>query len=100
MNQLIKKLQSEEYWEEIEFQRYGIMPISITAQSCLGSIAVGYLLAMQNMDHLVFVSIVAMVTMCANAIVIAQQPMKLVLGSFVISMLVSFILLLMALIVG
>lgn len=87
---LIKRIKSEKFWDEIERKRFGIMPLSITAQSCMGSIAVGLLLELGNDSALVPLMLVSGVTMGANAVTIAQTSMKSILFMFGLTFVVSF----------
>ncbi len=63
-----------------EQYRFGLLPIMLTAQSCIGSIAAMYIV--KNGMNVVELSTVAMLTMAANAVIIAQASPKLCLIAF------------------
>jgi hypothetical protein len=63
-----------------EQYRFGLLPIMLTAQSCIGSIAAMYIV--KNGMNVAELSAVAMLTMAANAVIIAQASPKLCLISF------------------
>jgi hypothetical protein len=72
---------------KFEQTRFGWMAIYITIQSCLGSIAVAYIL--QNHASDLMLAICAMLTMAANAIFIAQAPGKWCLAIFYLCLIVN-----------
>lgn len=63
-----------------ESKRFGWMTILLTAQSCLGSIACGFIL--KNHANLFMLSICAAMTMGCNAMFIALAPPKVCLIVF------------------
>ena len=87
--ELLQKLKSQSFWDEMEEKRFGVLPLSITAQSCIGSVAVGFLLQLEKDQMLIPLIVVACVNMTANAITIAQTSMRSILymcvGTFVVS---------------
>jgi len=83
------KWNSSEYWKRVEFNRFGLLPILITVQSCLGSIAVCYACELDEHLQVAFLMPVAVVTMASNATAIAQAPMKWVVFGFILSVIVS-----------
>jgi hypothetical protein len=62
---------------KFEEARFFWMAVYITAQSCLGSVACGYIL--QNHASTLMLSTCAAITMGANAVLIALGPPKLCL---------------------
>ncbi|MEM7162705.1 MAG: hypothetical protein AAF487_09740 [Bacteroidota bacterium] len=76
-------------WEELERQRFGLMSLSLIAQSCLGSVAAFYLFGLGLSEYIVEFSIVLLFNLGANVIAIAQLPIKWVICSFIGSILVS-----------
>lgn len=80
------------FFESLEFYRYSIMAMTLTAGSCLGSVAI--LVIAQNDAGLVQLSICSAVSMAANALAIAMAPMKIMLWSFVLSVVVNTLLIL------
>ncbi|MCH2197407.1 MAG: hypothetical protein MK081_01385 [Flavobacteriales bacterium] len=68
---------TSDFWDKMEFNRYGIMVIAILLQSCLGAIAVMYTLHSESpQDFALFLTVVA-VGVTANALCIAQAPIKM-----------------------
>ena len=80
---VLKFTNNKEYWERVEQNRFGLLPILITAQSCLGSVAVCYICGLEDTPlQTTLLLLVAAVTMGANGVAIAQAPMKwVVLGT-------------------
>ena len=79
---VLKFKNNEEYWESVESNRFGLLPILLIAQSCLGSVAVCYISGLEATLQVTLLILVASVTMGANGIAIAQAPMKwVVFGS-------------------
>lgn len=70
--------------------RYGIMAIMLTLQSCLGGIACMYILSNDAGD--VWLSLCAVVTMGANAVMIAQAGPKACLAGFYTAVIVNTLL--------
>lgn len=92
MNETAKKMKKEmKFIEQAEFNRFGIMAMTLIIQSCLGSIAVCYISSWDSAAGLVLLGLVAAFTMGANAIAIVQAPMKWVIWSFASSCFVSII---------
>lgn len=94
---ILTGLSRTEFWESMEFHRYGVMAFTITGQSCMASVAVCYIMQMSSESNLVPLIIVAFLTMGANAACIAQGPVKLIVRLFVGSMIVSILLTIYAL---
>lgn len=86
-------------WESIEFNRYGIMTVALLVQSCIGGFAAMYCLQLDPPYALVSLSIVAFFAMAANAAAIGQASMKWIVGSSIVSILVSIIVAIGAMIV-
>ena len=82
--------------DALEFYRYGIMPVSLTVGSCWGSIAC--LLISMNNAPLWQMAICAVFTMASNAVAIALAPMRWVVWSFALSVVLNTLLLVMNLI--
>ena len=82
------KYWSKEYKEEIEFNRFGIISIIILIVSCLGGITVG-LGALNNIYHLIMLISTTMATL---VLILAVCPMKLILTSSTIAILIDIIL--------
>ena len=80
------------YFEKQEFNRYGIMAMTLTAGSCLGSVAVLYI-AQNNAPMWHLVACVG-VSMLANVAAIGLTSMKLMLWTFVVSVIVNTLLIL------
>lgn len=70
-----------------EFNRFALMAILITLQSCIGSLTA--MLSLQH-DNYVTLAIVAALTMGANSVFIAQAPAKTCLGFFYAGLLINF----------
>lgn len=94
---ILERIDSRLTWEFIETQRFGAMPFILLIQSCFGSVAVCAIFGLGGNQVDIPLFIVSLVTILANGICIAQAPMKQVVGSFVVSMLVSLIALIYAL---
>lgn len=80
----------------IEFneKRFASMTWMITVQSCLGSIAVMYILMQPN---ILLLSICAIITMASNAAFISQAPAKWCLSLFYSSIIINSLLLIFGL---
>lgn len=76
-------INNSNFWNFAEFNRFGIMCTTITVQSCLGGIAVCYLLQLNDALAYVFLTLVTIASMGANAMAIAQVPIKWMLGTFI-----------------
>lgn len=79
----------EKQVSNFEKGRFFWMTIYLTAQSCLGSIAAGFILA--NNSHVLILCTCAAVTMASNAVFIAQGSGKLCLLTFYSSILLNTI---------
>lgn len=98
MNETAEKMKKEmNFIEQAEFNRFGIMAMTLIIQSCLGSVAVCYISSWDNTTGLVLLALVAAFTMGANAIAIVQAPMKWVIWSFTSASLISIVVTLIAL---
>jgi len=75
--------------EKFEKSRFGWMAIGITIQSCLGSIACGFIL--QNNAHVIVLATCASITMASNAVFIALGSGKLCLSMFYLSIFLNTI---------
>jgi len=73
--------------QSFEDARFGWMAFMITAQSCLGSIACGYIL--QNHASIVMLGICAAITMGCNALLIALASPKVCLIGFYLSIVLN-----------
>lgn len=73
--------------QNFENARFGWMAFMITAQSCLGSIACGYIL--QNHASIVMLGICAAITMGCNALLIALASPKVCLIGFYLSIVLN-----------
>lgn len=73
--------------QNFEKARFGWMAILITAQSCLGSVACGFIL--KNDASIVILCVCAAVTMGCNALLIALAPPKVCLIGFYLSMILN-----------
>lgn len=80
------------FFEKQEFNRYGIMAMTLTAGSCLGSVAV--LFIFKNGGPTWQIAICAGVSMMANAAAIGLTSMKTVLWTFIVSVVVNLLLIL------
>lgn len=72
---------------QFEKARFGWMAILLTAQSCLGSIACGFIL--KNDANILWLCICAAITMGCNAMLIALAPPKVCLAVFYLSLVVN-----------
>ena len=79
--------QFNRFIETGEFNRFGIMTLTITAGSCWASIAA--MLILKNESPVWQLSVCASLAMAANAIAIAQLPFKWVIWSFILSVVVN-----------
>jgi len=73
--------------KSFEDARFGWMAFMITAQSCLGSIACGYIL--RNHASIVMLGICAAITMGCNALLIALASPKVCLIGFYLSIVLN-----------
>lgn len=76
---------------DIEFNRYVLMAHTLVIQSCAGSVAVYYIMHLKGTAGTVLLCLVAAVTMGANAVAIAQAPMKLVLRMCALTLIFAFL---------
>jgi hypothetical protein len=88
----VKEKQESVSWftkqaEKFEAGRFFWMSLLITVQTCLGSIACGYIL--QNTESVFMLSAGALLTMGANAVMIAQAPAKICLAMAYLSILAN-----------
>ena len=79
---------------KFEKSRFGLMALMLTAQSCIGGIAAMFIMEKLNFPHpdpfhVAQLCIVSMVTMGANAVMIAQAEAKTCVVSFYASNLIS-----------
>ena len=74
-----------------EFNRFALMAILITFQSCLGSITA--MLSLQQ-DNYFTLAVIAAVTMGANAVFIAQGSAKMCMIFFYATVIINLVLLL------
>lgn len=86
---VLKFKDNEEYWEKVEHNRFGLLPILLTFQSCLGSVAVCYISGLEEQLQVILLAVVAAVTMGANGAAIAQAPMKWVIFGFILCIITS-----------
>jgi len=63
--------------------------MTITAQSCLGSVGVFFVFGLSTDMQEIPLLLLALITMGANATAIAQAPARFVLGSFILSVITS-----------
>lgn len=77
----------EKQVSKFENARFFWMTIYLTAQSCLGSIAAGFILS--NDANVLILCTCAAITMASNAVFIAQGPGKVCLLTFYSSMLLN-----------
>ncbi|PCJ01100.1 MAG: hypothetical protein COB15_01305 [Flavobacteriales bacterium] len=83
---IYQKLKTEEYWEELNFNRFGITACCIFLQTCLGSIAAASCLTINSMVGLALVTIT---NLLSNSLIISQRPLKGILISSVITLSIS-----------
>ena len=76
---------------DIEFNRYVIMAHTLVIQSCAGSVAVYYIMHLDDVISTVLLSLMAAITMGANAVAIAQGPMKTVIGMCLLTVITSIL---------
>lgn len=72
-----------------EKNRFGVMALMLTAQSCIGGVAAMFI--MQNGMNVVELCIISMLTMGANAVMIAQANAKTCLAAFYFTTIISTI---------
>ncbi len=72
---------------QFEESRFAAMTILLTLQSCIGSIAVMFAL---QQEAIIQLCLSAVVTMGANSLFIAQGPAKWCIGSFYVSIILNF----------
>ena len=58
------------------------MVLFLTVKSCAGSVGLCYLLELNSLDNTLLLSFVAVSTILANAPIIAQYSMKVIVASF------------------
>lgn len=74
-------------FEQLEFYRYGVMAMTLTAGSCWGSAAV--LFMAKNDAPMWEIAACAAISMGANSMAIALAPMKILMWTFVASVIVN-----------
>lgn len=75
---------------DIEFNRYVLMAHTLVIQSCAGSVAVYYIMQLKGNMSTLLLCLIAAITMGANAVAIAQAPMKLVLRMCILTLISAF----------
>lgn len=76
---------------DIEFNRYVLMAHTLVIQSCAGSVAVYYIMHLKGTSGTILLCLMTAITMGANAIAIAQGPMKLVLKMCLLTILFALL---------
>jgi len=83
-------LNDPEVIETLNFNRYAIMAMGMTGQSCLASVAVYEMFKHVPQETLIVpLCILVVFTMCSNALALAQVNMKWYIRSLAISVLIS-----------
>lgn len=91
---LLKRFTDDDFMEKLEFNRFAIMAIGMTFQSCLASVAVYEILKnLSHEDNLIPLCILAPICMASNALALAQAGMKWVMGGLFLSTFTSICLL-------
>ena len=84
-----RSLKDPAFWAKAEFNRFVLSALLITAQSCIGGVAIGYLFKYGFGGDLLLLWIISATTSAANAAVIAQPPMKWIFGTSAIAVLAA-----------
>lgn len=91
MTNLLTSSRLASFYQKAEQSRLGYLAIIVTAQSLIGFVAICYISELPGEFETVLLSSVAATTMAANALLIAQAPMKYVLQGTVISVVTSIV---------
>ena len=78
------------FWENLEFNRFGIIPILLVVIGCLGGIATGF----GANGEIVKLALIAFPTVIAASLVIGLAPMKAVFYASAIAIILDLIVLL------
>lgn len=79
--------------EDLEFYRYSVMSITITAGSCIGSFAVFFM--SQSNAPVWQMALCGGISMMSNAMAIAMAPIKWLVWTFIASVFINVALVLM-----
>ena len=94
---LYKKVNTVQFLEDLDFNRYSIMSLGMLIHCCAAGVAIYELFKfIPNELQLVPLAAVAMVCPGANAIAIGLAPIKWVIGGFLISLATSISVILFA----
>lgn len=77
------------FWQELEFYRFSIMMFTITFGTAFASVALYYVYALQNESSLIPVAILTFFAMGSNTSAISQSPLKWVITTFVLNIIIS-----------
>lgn len=89
-SKIIKETSSSAYWDKMEFHRSFITPILLVVVAVVGAVAGGIAIK-QNMLTL---EAVALAAMLVEAFILSVAPMKWIVNSTIISLLISTIVIL------
>lgn len=83
------KILSEDFWKKAEFNRFGIIPVLLLFVGCIGGLAASYGAG----ESTIRLAMVAFPSIIALALILAVAPMRLVLVSSIIAILLDLIVL-------
>ena len=75
------------FWQTMEFNRFGIMPIVLLLIGCIGGIAAGF----GAFNDLLRISLVAFPTIISLALILAVSPMRVIFFSAAIAIVCDMI---------
>lgn len=85
----IEKTKSTNFWNEMEFNRFGIIPVVLLVVACLGGIAAGF----GAKTDIIKLSIIAFPTILTLAFVLAVAPMRTIFWAAFVSVILQFLVL-------
>jgi hypothetical protein len=75
------------FWEKIEFNRFGIIPMLLVVITCMGGIAVAFGAGSDTFE----LALVVFPTIISLALVLAVAPMRLIIWSSIIALILDLI---------
>ncbi|MCE3280715.1 MAG: hypothetical protein K0S44_2906 [Bacteroidetes bacterium] len=75
------------FWEKIEFNRFGIIPMLLVVITCMGGIAVAFGAGSDTFE----LALVVFPTIISLALVLAVAPMRLIIWSSIMALILDLI---------
>lgn len=78
----VQTVSNNPFWEKVEFNRFGIIPMLLVVITCLGGIAVAFGAGSDTFE----LALVVFPTIIALALVLAVAPMRLIIWTSAIAL--------------